>query len=92
MEADAMVLVLECWILSQLFHSPLSLSSRVSLVPLNFLPLKWYNLYICGGKKDLDADKDWRQEEKGMTEDEMEGWYHWLNGHKFEQAPGYSEG
>ena len=31
--------------------------------------------------KDLDAGKDWRQEEKGMTEDEMVGWHHWLNGH-----------
>ena len=30
--------------------------------------------------KDPDAGKDWRQEEKGMTEDEMVGWYHWLNG------------
>ena len=34
--------------------------------------------------KDLDAGKDWRQEEKGMTEGEMVGWYHWLNGHEFE--------
>ena len=31
--------------------------------------------------KDPDAGKDWRQEEKGMTEDEMVGWYHWFNGH-----------
>ena len=38
--------------------------------------------------KDPDAGKDWRQEEKGMTEDEMVGWYHWLNGREFEQAPG----
>ena len=38
-----------------------------------------------------DAEKDWRQEEKGMTEDEMTGWHHWLNGHEFEQAPGDSE-
>ena len=30
--------------------------------------------------KDPDAGKDWRQEEKGMTEDEMVGWHHWLNG------------
>ena len=35
-----------------------------------------------------DAVKDWRQEEKGMTEDEMVGWHHWLNGHEFEQALG----
>ena len=33
--------------------------------------------------KDLDAGKDWGQEEKGTTEDEMVGWYHWLNGHEF---------
>ena len=39
-----------------------------------------------------DAGKDWRQEEKGMTEDEMVGWHHWLNGHEFEQAPGDGEG
>ena len=42
--------------------------------------------------KDPDSGKDWRQEEKGMTEDEMVGWYHWLNGHEFEQAPADSEG
>ena len=34
--------------------------------------------------KDPDAGKDWRQEEKGMTEDEMVGWHHWLNVHEFE--------
>ena len=34
---------------------------------------------------------NWRQEEKGMTEDEMVGWDHWLDGHEFEQAPGDSE-
>ena len=37
--------------------------------------------------KDPDAGKDWRQEEKGMTEDEMVGWHHRLNGHEFKQAP-----
>ena len=42
--------------------------------------------------KDPDAGKDWRQEEKGTTEDEMVGWHHWLNGHEFEQTPGDSEG
>ena len=42
--------------------------------------------------KDPDAGKDWRQEEKGMTEDEMLGWHHWLNGHEFEQTLGDSEG
>ena len=42
--------------------------------------------------KDPDAGKDWRQEEKGMTEDEMVGWHYRLNGHEFEQAPGDGEG
>ena len=36
--------------------------------------------------KDPDDGKDWRWEKKGMTEDEMVGWYHWLDGHQFEQA------
>ena len=34
--------------------------------------------------KDPDARKDWRQEEKGTTEDEMVGWHHWFSGHEFE--------
>ena len=42
--------------------------------------------------KDCDAGKDWGQEEKGMTEDEMVGWHHWLNGCEFEQTPGNGEG
>ena len=35
-------------------------------------------------RKDPDAQKDWRQEEKGTTEDEMVGWHPWVNGHGFE--------
>ena len=42
--------------------------------------------------KDPDAGKDWRQEETGMTEDEMVGWHHRLNGHEFEQAPRVGDG
>ena len=42
--------------------------------------------------KDPDAGKDWRQEEKGTTEDKMVGWHHWLNGDEFEQAPGVADG
>ena len=34
--------------------------------------------------KDPDAGRDWGQEEKGTTEDEMAGWHHQLNGHEFE--------
>ena len=43
-------------------------------------------------RKDPDAGKDWRQEEKGTTEDEMVAWHHWLNGHEFEQALGVGDG
>ena len=39
-------------------------------------------------EKDPDAGKDWRQEEKGMTENQIVGWHHWLDGHEFEQALG----
>ena len=38
------------------------------------------------------SQKDWGQEEKGVTEDEMVGWHHWLNGHEFEQTTGDGEG
>ena len=43
-------------------------------------------------RKDPDAGKDWRQEEKGMTEDEMVGWHHRHDGHEFEQALGAGDG
>ena len=43
-------------------------------------------------RKDPDAEKDWRQEEKGTTEDEMIGWCQCLNGHEFKQALGDGEG
>ena len=53
------------------------------------IPILWppdvKNLLIG---KNPDAMKDWRQDEKGMTKDEMVGWHHQLNGHEFEQAPG----
>ena len=42
--------------------------------------------------KDLDAGKDWRQEEKGKTEDKMIGWHHRLDGHEFGQALGVGDG
>ena len=43
-------------------------------------------------QKDPDAGKDWRQEEKGATEDEMAGWPQWLEGHEFEETLGDSGG
>ena len=42
--------------------------------------------------KDPDAGRDWRQEEKGMTEDEMAGWHHQLDGHEFEWTLGICDG
>ena len=41
--------------------------------------------------KNHDAGKDWGQEEKGATEDEMVGWHHWLSGHEFEETQGDSD-
>ena len=42
--------------------------------------------------KDPDAGRDWRQEEKGTTEDEMAGWHHWLDGGESEWTPGVGDG
>ena len=61
---------------------PTSLSTRSLWV----FPVHW--LF----RKDPDAGKDWRQEEEEMTEDEMVGWHHQLNGHEFEQASGVGDG
>ena len=57
------------------------------------LPILWpldEKSWLIG--KDLDAGKDWGQEEKGTTEDEMVGWHHWLNGHGFGWTPGVGDG
>ena len=42
--------------------------------------------------KDPDARRDWEQEEKGTTEDEMAGWHHWLDAHEFGWTPGAGDG
>ena len=42
--------------------------------------------------KDSDAGRDWGQEEKGMTEDEITGWHHWLDGRESEWTPGVEDG
>ena len=44
----AVILVFEWWVLSQIFHSPLSPSKKGSLVPLHFMPLEWYHLHMWG--------------------------------------------
>ena len=59
---------------------------------LEGLMLKLKLQYFGHLMKDPDAGKDWRWEEKGMTEDEMVGWHYRLNGDEFEQAPGVGQG
>ena len=56
--------------------------------PIFWLPHK--KSWLIG--KDSDAGRDWGQEEKGTTEDEMAGWHHRLNGHEFEWTPGVGDG
>ena len=58
-----------------------------SLAPLPFLKPKSWLIW-----KDPDAGKDWGQEEKGMTEEEMVGWHHRLSGHGFGWTPGVGDG
>ena len=55
-------------------------------------PILWPSDAKNSLEKTLITWKDWRQEEKGMTEDNMAGWYHPLDGHEFEQAPGAGDG
>ena len=60
---------------------------------LNQIPILWPPVaknWLIG--KDPEAGKDWRQEEKGSTEDEMVGWHHQLNEHEFKQTLGVSDG
>ena len=52
-------------------------------------PLDAKNWFIW---KDPDSLKDWGQEGRGMTEDEMVGWHHWLDGHEFEWPPRVGDG
>ena len=54
-------------------------------------PILWPLMRRADSLEKTDAGKDWGQEEKGATENEMVGWHHWLNGHETEQTPGDSE-
>ena len=92
---------------SRLLQSPSWVSWVIQQIPISYLFSHWPSIgridaeapipwppdaknWLIG--KDPDAGKDWRQKEKGMTENEMVGWHHWLNGHEFEQAPGVGDG
>ena len=57
------------------------------------IPILWpphVKSWLIG--KDPDARRDWGQEEKGTTEDEMAGWHHWLDGRESEWTPGVGDG
>ena len=74
---------------------PKEISPKYSLEGL-MLKLKLQIFWLPGAKnwltgKDPDAGKDWRQEEERMTEDELVGWHHRLNGHEFKQVPGVGD-
>ena len=68
----------------------------MNIIPIHSLFIIYYSYSFIVKSwliwKDPDAGKDWGQEVKGVTEDEIVGWHHQLNGHEFEQTPGDSEG
>ena len=100
------VYALELWCWRWLLRVPWTAKSNQSMLKKGnpeysseALMLKWKLQYFTPPdvksqlfRKDPDAGKDWRKEEKGTTEDEMVGWHHQLNKHEFEQTPENSEG
>ena len=56
------------------------------------LKLQYFGHLMQRVGKDSDAGRDWGQEEKGTTEDEMAGWHHRLNGHEFGSTVGAGDG
>ena len=63
---------------------------RFTSVELLMLPNCLAKSWLIG--KDLDSGRDWGQEKKGNTEDEMAGWHHWLDGRESEWTPGVGDG
>ena len=58
------------------------------------LKLQYFDhlMWRVGSLEKTDAERDWGQEEKGMTEDEMAGWHHWFDGLESEWTPGVGDG
>ena len=82
------------WIARRSNQSILKISPGCSLEGLMLkLKLQYFG-YLKNWlfQKDPDAGKDWRQEEKGTTEDEVAGWHHRLYGHQFEWTPRVGDG
>ena len=73
-----------------------AISPEYSLEGLMLKMKLQYFVHLTQGTDSLEKTvmlgKDWRWEEKGITEDEMVGWHHWLSGHEFEQALGVDDG
>ena len=75
------------------FSSQMLASTNWQLIAPVFLIMPWpphSKSWLIG--KDSDAGRDWGQEEKGTTEDEMAGWHHWLNGRGFGWTLGVGDG
>ena len=70
---------------------PMSLALQADSLLLSPWRSPWHTIGTQLSGKDPDAGKDWRQEEKGTTEDMMVGWHHWLDRHEFEQALGVGD-
>ena len=68
----------------------ISLEGMMLRLKLQYFGLPHAKSWLTG--KDSDAGRDWGQEEKGMTEDEMAGWHHWLDGRESEWTPGVGDG
>ena len=94
------VVLEKTWESLGLHGDPTSLSKRKSVLNIHWKDWCWswnYNNLATWCKeltliwKDPNARKDWGQE-KGVTEDKMDRWHHWLSGHEFEQTCGDSKG
>ena len=101
------LMVLNCVVLEKTLESPLDCKEIQPIhsegdQPWDFFgrndakaeaPVLWpphVKSWLIG--KDFDAGRDWGQEEKGMTEDEMAGWHHWLDGRESEWTLGVGDG
>ena len=86
----------DSWESLGLQRDPTSPSSRKSVLNVHWKDWCWNSfghlMWKTDSLEDPDAGKDWRQEEKGITGDEMVGWHHQLEGHEFEQARGVGDG
>ena len=91
----------DSWEFLRLQGDPTSPSQRRSVLGVHWKGWcwSWHSLILSPPDveswliwKDPDAGRDWGQEEKGMTEDEMAGWYHWLDGQEFGWTPGVGDG